>query len=63
MTGVTPAPALSDGAALPRRSHFRRRIAAHTAGLLAAGLLTWLVWRGYRQPGFLLDIANAMLLC
>jgi hypothetical protein len=41
----------------------RRRLALHTLGLIVAGLVTWLVWRGYRQPGFLLDLANAMLVC
>ena len=58
-----PDPSLPDGAAIPRRSHFRRRLAMQAAGLASAALVTWLVWRGYRQPAFLLDIANAMLLC
>ena len=36
---------------------------AHALGLIGAALLTWLVWQGYRQPAFLLDIANAMSFC
>ena len=60
---MSPEASFPDGAALPRRSVFRRRLVLHTLGLIAAGLVTWLVWRGYRQPGFLLDLANAMLLC
>ena len=60
---MTPAPSPSDGAALPRRPLLRRRIALHALGLLVAGLVTWLVWRGYRQPGFLLDVANAAFWC
>jgi hypothetical protein len=53
----------TDGAALPRRSLFRHPLLLHALGLLAAGILTWLVWQGYRQPGFLIDLANAMMLC
>lgn len=60
---MSPESPFPDGAATPRRSLLRRRLALHTLGLVAAGLVTWLVWRGYRQPAFLLDIANAMLLC
>ena len=41
----------------------RNPLLVHTLGLLAAAGLTWLVWRGYRQPGLLLDLANAMFLC
>jgi hypothetical protein len=33
------------------------------AAALLTGLVSWLAWTGYRQPGFLLDIANAMTLC
>jgi hypothetical protein len=60
---VTPEAPSPDGAAVTRRSPLRRRWALHTLGLIVAGLVTWLVWRGYRQPGLLLDLANAMLLC
>jgi hypothetical protein len=53
----------TDGAGLPRRSFLRHPLLVHTLGLLAAAVLAWLVWRGYRQPGLLLDLANAMFLC
>jgi hypothetical protein len=57
----------TDGAALPRRSLLRHPRLVHTLGLLAAAvlawLLGWLILHGYRQPGFLLDVANAMFLC
>ena len=57
----------TDGAALPRRSLLRQPLLVHSLGLLAAavlaGLVGWLIVRGYRQPGFLLDLGNAMLLC
>lgn len=63
---MSPDPS-TDGAALPRRSLLRHPLLGHTLGLLAAavlaGLLSWLILRGYRQPGFLLDLGNAMLLC
>lgn len=38
------------------------RVATHLAGLLAAGLIAWLLWRGWRQPELLLELAN-MRLC
>jgi hypothetical protein len=60
---VTSAPLAPDGAALPRRSAFSRRVVVHTLGLVLAALLTWLVWRAYQQPGLLLDFANALMLC
>jgi hypothetical protein len=41
----------------------RHPLLVHALGLMAAAALTWLIWRGYRQPGFLLDLANAMLVC
>jgi len=48
-------------------ARLRRPQLAHAIGMIAAalltGLVTWLAWNGYRQPGFLLDIANAMTLC
>ena len=39
-----------------------RRVAWHTLGILIAALVAWLILRGYRQPEFLLDLAN-MRLC
>ncbi len=56
--GVTPAPPVPDGAALPRRRFLVRRVVWHTVGLVLAALLTWLVLRGYRDPGLMLDLAN-----
>jgi hypothetical protein len=53
----------SDGAAHPRRSLLRHPRLVHALGLMAAAALTWLIWRGYRQPGFLLDLSNAMFVC
>ena len=38
------------------------RVAMHLAGLLAAGVIAWLLWRGWQQPELLLDLA-AMRLC
>ncbi|CAG0972897.1 hypothetical protein BURK1_01323 [Burkholderiales bacterium] len=38
------------------------RVALHLAGLVAAGLIAWLLWRGWRQPELLLDLAG-MRLC
>jgi hypothetical protein len=39
-----------------------RRLVWHSLGLIAALLVAWLVFRGYRQPELLLDIAQ-MRLC
>lgn len=39
-----------------------RRAGWHALGLVIAALLAWLILRGYRQPEFLLDLAN-MRLC
>jgi uncharacterized membrane protein YjdF len=38
------------------------RVAMHLAGLIAAGVIAWLLWHGWRQPELLLDLA-AMRLC
>ena len=43
-------------------SALSRRILGHTFGLLLAALVAWLIFRAYRQPDFLLDLAN-MRLC
>jgi hypothetical protein len=50
------------GAASGTRRFLSRRTLWHTAGLLIALALAWLILRGYRQPEFLLDFAN-MRLC
>jgi hypothetical protein len=39
-----------------------RRLVWHSLGLIVAVAVAWLVFRGYRQPEFLLDLAN-MRLC
>ena len=44
------------------RGPLARRLVGHTLGLIAAVLIAWLIFRGYRQPEFLLDLAN-MRLC
>jgi len=50
------------GAASGARRLLSRRTLWHTAGLLIALALAWLILRGYRQPEFLLDFVN-MRLC
>jgi hypothetical protein len=57
------APPPSGGVALRRRPRISRRVLLHAIGLVLAGLLTWLVWRGYRQPDLLLDLSNLFLIC
>ncbi|HVE50223.1 MAG TPA: hypothetical protein VNG69_11470 [Casimicrobiaceae bacterium] len=54
---------IPDGAEIPRRSLLTRRVILHSLGLAVAALATWLVWRAYRDPGFVIDLANAFLLC
>ena len=46
---------------LVARSRYAR-VALHLIGLLAAGVIAWLLWQGWRQPELLLDLA-AMRLC
>jgi cell division protein FtsB len=48
------------GSSTPAR-FFGRRIVWHTLGILLAALVAWLVFRAYRQPGFLLDFVNLQL--
>jgi hypothetical protein len=52
----------SDRPAFARDLFLHPRI-AHALGVIVAALLTWLVWLGYRHPGFMVDIANAMTFC
>ena len=56
MEDATPTPAT------PLRRTGLRRAGWHALGLVIAALLAWLILRGYRQPEFLLDLAN-MRLC
>lgn len=50
------------GSAAGARAFLSRRTLWHTAGLLLAVALAWLILRAYRQPGFIIDLAN-MSLC
>ncbi len=50
------------GSAAGARAFLSRRTLWHTVGLLLAGVLAWLILRAYRQPGFIIDLAN-MSLC
>jgi hypothetical protein len=57
--------ATQDGAT-PQLSHqsrrfYSRRAFWHSAGILLALAVAWLVFRAYRQPDFLLDLANMQL--
>ncbi len=61
--------ALDDGAA-PQlgpplrpdlRNFYSRRAFWHSAGILLALAVAWLVFRAYRQPDFLIDLANMQL--
>lgn len=45
----------------PRDAHRTTRVVAHLIGLVAAGLIAWLLWRGWQQPALILDIANIRL--
>jgi hypothetical protein len=44
---------------MPRLSS---RLVWHSLGLIAAAIVAWLVFRGYRQPELLLELTN-MRLC
>jgi hypothetical protein len=46
------------------RRFFSHRAVWHTAGLIAALVLAWLIFRAYRQPEFMIDFLNTqMRLC
>ena len=51
-----------DGAASGLRRFVFSRALWHTAGFLLALAIAWLVFRAYRQPDFLIDLA-AMQMC
>jgi len=53
--------ATEDGATARSRRFFSRRAFWHSAGILLALAVAWLVFRAYRQPDFLLDLANMQL--
>jgi hypothetical protein len=50
-----------DGVTSRSRRFFSRRAFWHSAGILLALAIAWLVFRAYRQPDFLLDLANMQL--
>lgn len=52
----------SNGAASELRRFVSSRAFWHSAGLLLALAIGWLVFRAYRQPDFLIDLA-AMQMC
>lgn len=54
---MIPASDPNDGAAIPRRLAFSRLV-WHAIGLIGAGLVTWLVLRGYQDPALMLELAN-----
>jgi hypothetical protein len=43
------------------RWFFAHRSVWHTTGLIVALIVTWLVFRAYRQPDFILDFMNLRL--
>lgn len=43
------------------RNFYSRRAFWHSAGILLALAVAWLVFRAYRQPDFLIDLANMQL--
>ena len=49
------------GAAAKPRRFFSRRVFWHSAGVLLALAIAWLVFRAYRQPDFLIDFVNMQL--
>jgi len=50
-----------DGATATSRRFFSHRAFWHSAGILLALAVAWLVFRAYRQPDFLLELANMQL--
>lgn len=55
---MIPASPTPDGAATPRRAVLGARLAWHTIGLIAAGVLAWLLVRAYRDPALMIELAN-----
>jgi hypothetical protein len=55
-----PTPPTHDATALLRR-FLTHRAVWHTAGLIVALVVTWLLFRAYRQPDFILDFMNLRL--
>jgi hypothetical protein len=55
-------PSGNGGALHGVRRVLSRRLVWHTAGLVVALVLAWLVFQAYRQPEFMLELSN-MRLC
>ena len=53
--------AAKNGATATSRRFFSHRAFWHSAGILLALAVAWLVFRAYRQPDFLLELANMQL--
>jgi hypothetical protein len=51
----------SSGASAALRRFFAHRTVWHTAGLIVALIVRWLVFRAYRQPDFIIDFMNLRL--
>jgi len=60
---VTSAPVSPDGAALPRRLPWARRRLLHLLLAAVAALLAYVVWRAYRDPALVIDLANGFVIC
>ncbi|MGI8895574.1 MAG: hypothetical protein ACR2HE_07985 [Casimicrobiaceae bacterium] len=56
----TSSPDAHGAALLPRRFRSHRTV-WHTAGLLLALAIAWLMFRAYRQPDLLIDFVNLRL--
>jgi len=54
-------PDWNTGATAKSRRFFSRRVFWHSAGILLALAIAWLVFRAYRQPDFLIDFVNMQL--
>ena len=51
----------NDGVAEEPRRFLAQRTLWHSVGILLALAVGWLVFRAYRQPDFLLDLASMQL--
>jgi hypothetical protein len=54
-------PSFRGGASPGVRRLLSRRLVWHTAGLLVALVLAWLVFQAYRQPEFMLELSTLRL--
>ena len=56
--GPQSGPQLSSPLGPQLRQFHSRRAFWHSAGILLALAVAWLIFRSYRQPDFLIDLAN-----